>query len=106
MHHVVVDGPSANHAEAAHPARIVVSHQLLAADRMNQRRLKTVRQRAQKIGGAAATGAAHDHQAAGLVDPEGDFGDVGFSSGELGTAALEAVANGEADVAIWVISSA
>ena len=43
---------------------------------MDQRRLETVRQRAQHVGGAAAAVTAHDHHTVGLVDPAGDLGDV------------------------------
>ena len=77
--HGVVDRLGADHAEAAHPARIVVRHQLLAAHRMDERRLEMIRQRAQQIDGAAATGAAHDYHAAGLADSPRDLGDVGFA---------------------------
>ena len=76
MLHGIVDRLGADHAEPAHPARIVEGHDLLAAHRMDQRRLQPVGQRAQQIGGAAAAGAAHDHDAAGLVDAPRQFGDV------------------------------
>jgi hypothetical protein len=46
---------------------------------MDERRLEMIRQRAQQIDGAAATGAAHDYHAAGLADPPRDLGDVGFA---------------------------
>ena len=46
---------------------------------MHQRRLETIRQPAQQIGGAATPGAAHDYHAAGLADPPRDLGDVGFA---------------------------
>ena len=84
MHDGVVDGLGADHADAAHPARIVIRHDVLALDRMDQRRLEPVRQRAQLVGRAVAAGAAHDHDAAGLIDAAGDFGDIGLARGELG----------------------
>ena len=43
MHHRIVDRLGANHAEAAHPAWVLVGHDVLALDRMDQRRLEPIR---------------------------------------------------------------
>src|ERR1700730_7316557 len=43
MHHRIVDRLGANHAEAAHPAWVLVGHDVLALDRMDQRRLESIR---------------------------------------------------------------
>ena len=37
------------------------------------------------FGGAVATGAAHDHDAACLIDPARDFSDVGVARGKFGS---------------------
>ena len=83
MLHGVVDRLGADHAEPAHPVRIVIGHQLLAPHGMDQRRLQPVRQGAQHISGIAAAGAAHDDDAVGAVDPLGDLGDVACGSGKF-----------------------
>ena len=51
---------------------------------MNERRLEQVRERAKFRRGAAASGAAHDHDAAGRIDPAGDFGNIRRARGKLG----------------------
>jgi hypothetical protein len=84
MHDRVVDGLGADHADAAHPARIVIRHDVLALDRMDQRRLEPVRERAQLFRGAVASGAAHDDDAAGRIDAAGDIGDVRVARHDLG----------------------
>jgi len=38
MHHGVIDGLGTDHADAAHPPGVVVRHDILAFDRMDQRR--------------------------------------------------------------------
>ena len=85
MHDRVVDGLRADHADAAHPARVVVRHDVLALDRMDQRRLEPIGERAQFVGCAMAPGAAHDHDAAGLIDPAGDIGDVCITRCDFGS---------------------
>lgn len=43
---------------------------------MDQRRLYPIRERAQLLGGAVATGTAHDYDTIGRIDPAGDFEDI------------------------------
>ena len=76
MHDRVIHGLGPDHADATHPAGIVERHEILALYRMNERRLEAVRERPQFFRGAVAAVAAHDHDAAGLVDAADDFGNL------------------------------
>src|ERR1700684_2235394 len=71
-HDRIVDGLGADHADAAHPMRVIVGHDILALDRMDQRRLEAIRKRAQVLRSAVAAGSAHDDDAVGRVQPAGD----------------------------------
>jgi hypothetical protein len=51
---------------------------------MDQRRLEPIREGAQLLGSAVASGPAHDHDAIGLIDKTGDFSDVRLARGEIG----------------------
>ena len=85
----------ADHADAAHPPWVVIGHDVLGSERVDQRRLEPIRQRAQLPGCTMASGPTHDHDAAGLVDPADEFGDVGVVRGELG-ARLQGCYTGDA----------
>src|SRR3984957_17863829 len=67
IHDGAVDRLCSDHADAAHPARIVVRHDVLALDGMDQRRLEPIGERAQFLGRAMTSGAADDHDASGFV---------------------------------------
>ena len=84
VHDRVIRRPGADHADAAHPMRIVVRHEILALDRVDQRRLEPIRQGAQFIGGAMAAGAAHDEDMVREIDPICDFVDVVVARDALG----------------------
>ena len=66
IHDGLIDRLRSDHADAAHPARVVVGHDVFALDGMDQWRLEPIGERAQFVGCAMTSGAAHDHDAAGL----------------------------------------
>ena len=74
-----------DHADAAHPARVVVRHDVFALDGMDQRRLEPIGERAQFLGCAMTSGAAHDHDAAGFVDAAGDLGNICLAGDDFGS---------------------
>src|SRR6516225_10832935 len=80
-HDSVIIGLRSDHADAAHPARVVVRHDIFAFDRMYQWRLEPIGKRTQFLGCTMTSGTAHDHDAPGFVDAEGDLGDL--VSGEI-----------------------
>ena len=84
VHDRVIRRPGADHADPAHPMRIVVRHKLLALDRVDQRRLEPIRQGAEFIGGAMAASAAHDQDMVCEIDPIGDLVDVVVARDALG----------------------
>jgi hypothetical protein len=63
-----------DHADATHPVWIIIRHDVLALDGMDQRRLETVGQGPQLRRGPMAAGPAHDENAAGRVYPARDTG--------------------------------
>ena len=83
MHDGVIDRLRSDHADAAHPARVVVRHDVFALDGMDQWRLEPIGERTQFLGCAMTSGAAHDHDAAGLVDTASDLGDIGFAGDDF-----------------------
>ena len=84
MHDRVVDGFGADHADAPHPVRVIERHDVLALDRMNERRLEPVGERAEFFGGTMTAIAAHDCDAAGFVDAAGDIGDLFRARNDFG----------------------
>jgi hypothetical protein len=76
VHDSLVHGLGADHADAAHPSGVIVRHDVLALDRMDQWGFDPVREGAQDIGRPAASAAAHDHHTVRLLDPTGNFGDI------------------------------
>ena len=84
MHDRVVDRLGSDHADATHPPRIIVRHDVFALDRMDQRRFHTIRERTQLLAGAMATGAAHNYDAVCHFDAAGDIDDVLLIRNDLG----------------------
>ena len=85
MHDCVIVRLRADHADAAHPARVIVRHDVLAFDGMDQRRLEPIGKRTQLLGRAMTSGAAHDHDVVGFVDAAGHLGNIVFTGRDFRT---------------------
>ncbi len=68
LHHRVVTGLRADHADATDPARVVIGQDVLPLDGMNEWRFEAIRKGFELRGCAATAGAAHDRNAPGRVD--------------------------------------
>src|SRR5258706_8413239 len=76
IHDCVIYGLGVDHADAAHPVWVVVRHDVLTLHRMDQWRLRSIRESAQLFASAVASGLAHGYDAGCAVDPAGYFSDT------------------------------
>jgi hypothetical protein len=75
-HDRIIDGLRADHADAAHPMWIIIRHDVLTLDGMDQRRLETIGENLQLHCRSVAAGAAHDENTPRGIDPARDACDV------------------------------
>jgi hypothetical protein len=83
VHDGVIVRLRSNHADPTHPARVVIWHDVLAFDGMDQWRLEPIGEPAQFLGRAVTSNAAHDYDAAGFVDAAGDLHNICFAGGDF-----------------------